>query len=208
MKTLVMGCDASGKSTLVRAIYEKYGDYTVESSTAVEALAFKQANTGRVIDAPFINDREAFYLSLERAEQQAQASIKGNLITTNSLLITLLSHGAMRQCIGEPYTATHTIVDQWLNDETKNGVVPDIIVHVFAADAIIGQRIRERQRSGVVGEEFWGFNSPFFLSHYQRKLGKAADILALRGLNVLSVDTGQCKADFTFRQYAKFRDMC
>lgn len=49
MKTLVVGCDASGKSSMLEGIQEQWGDHYVESTRSKEATTFRKANHTRVM---------------------------------------------------------------------------------------------------------------------------------------------------------------
>lgn len=62
VNTLVVGCDASGKSTMLNAIHDAYGDEIIEVTSTEESRKFKIDHLQTLIDANFINKRENLYL--------------------------------------------------------------------------------------------------------------------------------------------------
>ncbi|HSX17005.1 MAG TPA: hypothetical protein VLH86_02790 [Patescibacteria group bacterium] len=196
MKTLVVGCDASGKSTIARRICERYGDTPVESSRSAQAVEFKAKNERRYMSAAFIDEREAFYLQLEAQEQPRTTSLGGNVVTTNSTLVTRLSHAVMRACIGEPYLRDEEIIPLWLDDERRLGTpLPDAVILARAEPDVIRGRMLARQKSGMQGEDFWGFNSPFFLERYQQRWEGMVASLGSIGVPCLELDTSFTQPD-------------
>ena len=105
MRTLSVGCDASGKSTFVQAVHEMYGDSAVESTSTNRSRTFKQANLSTPIDSSYIDEREQIYLELT---SDVMSKIKNSkdvsYIGTDASLVTRLSHDAMLLCIvtGKP----------------------------------------------------------------------------------------------------------
>jgi hypothetical protein len=206
MKTLVVGCDASGKSTLVRGIHAHHGDVLVESGHSSEALAFKTAHMHDCIGADFIDEREAFYLQLEAREQPRTASITGNFVTTQSTLVTRLAHSVMRTCISEPGAPDDAIIVHWLNDEQQSGTrIPDNIILTRADPSVIRERMTARQQSGMPGEEFWGFNSPFFLERYQLRWENMLASLGEIGITCAALDTSHIQPAELLAHYRQVR---
>ncbi len=193
MKTLVVGCDASGKSTLVRRLCSQ-GSTPIESSRSPAALAFKAAHARQPIDAPFIDQREAFYLQLEAEEQPKTLSFTGDIVTTNATLVTRLSHAVMRTCIALPSLNNVDIISRWQNDERSFGTpLPDRIMLTRAEPDLIRERMLARQDTGAVGEDFWGFNSPFFLERYQERWEDILPNLVALGIDCSEIDTSQSR---------------
>lgn len=189
MKTLVVGCDASGKSTLLAGIHRRYGDAIRESTRSDVGLAFKRANIDRRIDGSFIDEREAFYLDIERQERDIARDYP-DIATTNATLITRLSHDVMRRCIGLAGYDDEDIISRWFDDEEDAGTPrPDIIAFTYAPFATICARIVERQQAGMQDERFWGFNSPFFLERYQERWRRLMPALGECGLCYVTFDT-------------------
>lgn len=190
MKTLVVGCDASGKSTLVRRLCSQFGSTPIESSRSTAALTFKAAHARQPIDTAFIDQREAFYLQLEAEEQPKTLSLTGDIVTTNATLVTRLSHTVMRACIGAPSLEDAAIITQWQDDERSFGApLPDRIMLTRAEPDIIRERMLARQDSGMTGEDFWGFNSPFFLERYQERWEDILPNLGALGIDCSVLDT-------------------
>lgn len=205
MKTLVVGCDASGKSTLLAGIHQRYGDVVRESTRSEEGLAFKRANIDRRIEGSFIDEREAFYLDIERQERDMGRNCP-DIATTNASLITRLSHDVMRRCIGLTGGDDEEIIDRWFDDEEGADTPrPDIIAFTYAPFPTIRARIIERQQAGMRDERFWGFNSPFFLERYQERWRRLMPALAERGLRYAAFDTAAEAPEQIMEQYAALR---
>lgn len=205
MRTLVVGCDASGKSTLMEGINARYGDQVGESSRRKDATAFKESNLGTVIDGDFIDKREAFYLALE--SRQMLGGRREDIVTSNSKLVTRFAHNVMRRCICEPYVSDNEIIERWQEDERSTGVPgPDIIVYTHAPLELIRQRIIDRQKDGHKDEAFWGFNAPFFLERYQLGYKSLIVALAHAGFKCISIDTGCQTPTNAVEQYSIARD--
>lgn len=196
MKTLVVGSDATGKSTIVRTIREAYGCAPIESSRSIEALAFRASHLKTPIDRTFLDIREQFYLLLEAVDQPKTLKIKGDIVTTNSTLTTRLSHAVMRTCIGEPAADDDTLIAQWQNDEQRFGTpLPDNIILTRAEPDIIRQRIIARQQAGARDEDFWGFNAPFYLERYQSRWEGILPALGNLGIHCTTIDTSYRRPD-------------
>lgn len=205
MKTLVVGCDASGKSTLLAGIHQRYGDTIRESTRSEAGLAFKRANIDRHIDGSFIAEREAFYLDIERQERDIGRNYS-DIATTNATLVTRLSHDVMRRCIGLAGYDDEEIISRWFDDEEGAGTPrPDIIACTYAPFATIRARIVERQQAGMQGERFWGFNSPFFLERYQERWRRIMPALAERGIRYATFDTVAEAPEQIIERYAAVR---
>lgn len=205
MNTLVVGCDGSGKSTLLAGIHQRYGDTIRESTRSEVGLVFKRATIGRLIDDGFIDEREAFYLDIERQEREARRDIR-DIATTNATLVTRLSHDVMRRCIGVVGVDDDEIISRWLEDENDSGLArPDIVACTYASHATIRARIIERQRAGMRDERFWGFNAPFFLERYQERWQRLMPALAKSGLRYIALDTDAATPTQVMDQYAALR---
>lgn len=191
MRTLVVGCDASGKSTLLDTVHRSYGDVVIESTSTDESRAFKRASLNRLVDMDFIDEREQLYMGLAKASLQFVHSNEiEDFVSTDGALVTRLSHAVMRRCIGGASLAPDAIVADWLNDEAESGVrLPDIIALTHAPFSTIVDRISQRQQSGQKDEKFWGFNSPLFLNHYQEAWKSTLSALARAGFTCLAFDT-------------------
>lgn len=201
MRTLVIGCDASGKSTLLAGIHQQYGDIVRESTHSAEALAFKQANANRYIDADFIAEREAFYLQIEQQERDA-TKYTTDIATTNATLVTRVSHDVMRRCIGGEGLGDSEIIARWIEDEQGSDIAkPDIIAYTHASFETIYARIIERQNAGMREERFWGFNSPLFLEAYQERWRTLILPLAQLGFRCVSIDTDKLTRENMLESY-------
>lgn len=190
MKTLVVGCDASGKSTFLENVAATYNDVVGESSRSEQAQLFKLNSLSRLVDGEFINEREALYLELSHQALITMAALEQDVVTTDSSLVTRLSHNVMRQVIGEQSLSNTDIIDAWLSDEIlASAAQPDIFVLTHAAPSTIRGRILSRQKTGDTSEKFWGFNSPYFLDAYQERwLGLFSD-LSTASFNCLVLNT-------------------
>lgn len=208
MKTLVVGCDASGKSTFLDIVHTNYGDAVGESSRSDEAQTFKRANLSRRVDHEFVNQREALYLGLSHKSLLAMNDRQdSNIVTTDSGLVTRLSHNVMRQIICAPSLSNDQIIERWLGDEADADVQPpDILVLTHTEFPVIRQRIVNRQNAGDKNEKFWGFNSPFFLEAYQQRWRSMVESLGHAAFSCLSLDTGKVSPTESIKRYDEIRN--
>lgn len=207
MRTLVVGCDASGKSTLLESIRSEYGDEVIESTATEESRRFKKASVNRLIDDEYIRERERLYLKLteDTLKMVSQGDVK-DFVGTDASIVTRLSHAAMRQCIGGPTISTESIIRAWINDESTELVAPpDIIVLTHAPLELIKGRISVRQQAGMKEEKFWGFNSPFFLNEYQKAWRETIKALAITGLTCVEFDTSVESPEHMMQVYGRKR---
>ena len=86
MRTLVVGCDASGKSSLVEGISGRYGDIAFEATSTDESRRFKHDNLDTLIDDELVNEREDLYMRLSRTVlgRLAMSSTADSYIGTDS----------------------------------------------------------------------------------------------------------------------------
>lgn len=206
LKTLVLGCDASGKSTFLDGVRETYGDTLGEMSRSEEAQTFKKNSLTRLVDPEFINQRESMYLRLTHQALINMHKSGDNIITTDSSLVTRLSHNVMRDVIGAKSLDDERIIEEWQKDEMIADVSsPDIIVFTHAPFTVIRNRIIERQKAGRKDEVFWGFNSPFFLESYQERWHKMVQKLSETAFTCLSIDTTKNSPEESIEFYDQIR---
>jgi thymidylate kinase len=206
MRTLIVGADATGKSTLARGIQRRYSDTIMGSTRSEEVLQFKRNNFTRAIDADFIDERERFFLRVERDELSRLNQLVGDVCVTISSLATRLAHNVMRQCVGAPSLSNEEVIARWLEDEAAVGVrPPDIIVLVHAPIETIRQRIVKRQEAGKQQEEFVGFNALSFLEQYQLGWLQLVDHLQKSGFACVAIDTSEKSIGEVLTEYGKLR---
>lgn len=206
MRTLVIGCDASGKSTLMAGVHERFGDNVIESSKTTGALAFKMANLDRPIDEEFINEREAFYLKIEHQDAADLSTDNANTITANSSLVTRFSHNIMRRCLGLHSYTDQDIIRLWEREEASVNLQPPAIIALTHAPIdVIKQRIIARQRAKRKDEKFWGFNSPFFLEQYQQGWLRVLPALGATGTRCIQLDTSRLSPSQSIERYSGVR---
>lgn len=206
MRTLVVGCDASGKSTFLEGVHQAWGDTYGESTSSDEAREFRRANNERVIDAEYIGLRESLYLGLSHQALLAMKHQDGHVVTSDSSLVTRVSHSVMRQIISEPHANNEEIIAKWQADEAKANIdTAGVIVHTHAPFPVIRERIIARQESGDKLEHFWGFNAPFFLEAYQNRWKTVIRDLAERSYICLDVNTYTTSSEDSLEKYANAR---
>ena len=209
MRTLVVGCDASGKTTMLHEISERYGDIQIESTRSPRAIAFKHASFGRTVDASFVDERESLYLSLgeEVMRQTNQANLASkNTVSSDATLVTRLSHGIMRTLIQDSSFSNDAIVGKWREDEEKYGIsIPDVVILTSPPFEIIKERMIQRQKSGQKHEEFKGFNSLHFLeAYYNGWLSVFSTISEMVHSSVI-IDTSLITPQESLEVYAQYR---
>ena len=206
MRTLVVGCDASGKSTLLSDVAKNYNDIVVESTSTDESRKFKRANLDKPITEDFIEQRKKMYLSLTSDLLSDKEIWNKDFIGTDATLVTRLSHDVMRRCIGLEGNSNANIIDDWQKDEDAiDATLPDIIVFTKAPFETIRNRISLRQQSGLTEEKFWGFNSPFFLNSYQERWKTVISDLGAAGFSCLELDTVLSSRNESLNKYDKIR---
>lgn len=167
---LVAGVDGSGKSTFLEQLATSQGYSVLEPTSTDEARRFKAETLDTLVDGDLITTREAMYLRLNDMFSdtiRAELELTNRVATTGGHIVTQLSHAVMRALVENTPETTSFIdnmVDAWLEDGLR---VPDALVVVHAPIEVILGRIGVRQDNGDSTEKFWGFNSPFFLHHYQ-----------------------------------------
>lgn len=208
MRTLVLGCDASGKSSMMEGISGMYGDVAIEATSTPKSRQFKVDNLSTLVDEGFIAARESLYLELGQAVMNEFKDSSQDVLTTSATLVTRVSHDVMRRCVSLPGVSDKEIITTWLNDEARaDATMPDIIVHTHAPFEVIHGRISDRQQQGKKEEKFWGFNSPFFLDAYQQRWHKVVAHLSAAGMRCLSIDTSKRSIDESLSMYADLRDI-
>lgn len=206
MKTLVVGCDASGKSTILDGIQKEWGDSLGESTSSAEATIFREANYSRTIDAEYIDQREALYLKLSHQALLVTNSIP-NVVTSDSSLVTRVSHSVMRSVITEPFADNGSVVSAWQNDERSIDANPvDIFVLTHADTSVIRDRMIQRQQAGDKFEHFWGFNSQVFLEAYQQRWKSIIHDLARTSYSCILLDTGTTSPEECINRYGALRN--
>lgn len=207
MRTLVVGCDASGKSSLIDAISHRFGDVAFESTSTDESRNFKRHNLTSPINSELIDQREEMYMKLSRnVLRRLSSGEKEDYLGTDSTLVTRLSHNVMRRCIGDNAFDYSSIVQQWLADEAEfNLTPPSIVVMTYAPFELILSRIQARLNRGDKDEKFWGFNSPFFLKNYQEAWLETRKYISLVGIRCVSFDTSIVSVDDSLQAYTLIR---
>ena len=166
---LVLGVDASGKSTFLKGLKNTLGFSVLEPTSSPEAKAFKAAHLDESLDLDLINERQRLFNDLNVSFDQkiAEERERSKVAATGSSLVTNLSHAVMRRVIREDSPSNLQVINEW---EDSDSLRPDQVVLMHAPIDVIRRRIVHRQRTGVVGEKLIGFNSLYFLQHYQEAL--------------------------------------
>lgn len=205
----MVGCDASGKTTMLHKISESYGDIAIESTKSAEAIEFKRANFNRIIDMTFVDERESLYLSLGqkvmRQTKQMEMDSKST-VSSDATLVTRLSHGIMRTLIGNRAYSNEAVITLWREDEEKQGItMPDIILLTSPPFEVIKERIIERQKSGQKYEAFEGFNSLEFLKAYYDGWLSLLPTINQIGASSIIIDTSITTPQESLEIYAQCR---
>jgi len=174
---LVLGIDGSGKSTMLTKLQSQLGYRVMEATSTPEAKQFKQKHAGRPIDTDFVlRRRQLFHDINSKLECTISPQLEESSVATSGLrLVTDVSHNAMLRIVGGERLSTEQVVTDWAESGT---VKPDKVILLHAPLNVIRNRIAERQKAGITGEEMTGFNSPFFLGQYQDALYEAVDALS------------------------------
>lgn len=206
MRTLVVGCDASGKSTMLEGVVREHDDHLIESTATPVSRKFKLDHLSTLVDVDFIAAREALYLGLTNNTLSDDKLRDRSFVGTDASLVTRLSHDVMRGCIGMKQMANQEIIETWHEDESDLGIeLPNIIVFTHAPFGSIRNRIRSRQKAGRHEEKFWGFNSPFFLESYQNRWKEMVHDLAITGFCCVEIDTSVHSPETAMSLYSDVR---
>lgn len=166
---LVVGVDASGKSTFLSSLAEQCGYFVVEPTATPRAKVYKHQTAASLISQQLVDEREAIYLELNQqfAIRLNESRSQTRLATTGDSLVTRLSHAVMRRVAGiDSDVLPAKCTEIWLD---SNGSKPEAIVLTHAPFETIWDRLTQRQAAGAQHEEFWGFNAPFYLRAYQEE---------------------------------------
>lgn len=195
---LALGVDASGKSTFLRGVQDRLGYLAIEPTSTEKAKRFKAAHSEQPIDMQLVRKRHAlfreinFSLGLRINEELERA----NVATSGLRLVTDISHGVMAKIVGQKELSVPRIVDKWMSEDIA---IPDTVVFVHAPISVIHDRILRRQRRGQVGEQLAGFNSLYFLRHYQDALHETFE--SLSGVRKFEHDTSMNQASELIDRY-------
>jgi deoxyadenosine/deoxycytidine kinase len=187
----VIGVDGTGKSTLINQIVSTREGYTFMEATSTDAAReFKNQNFEMLIDATFINQREALFADIaqdfENQFHQMHAN-RQSVVTTGGALVTRLSHQVMRTIVGDSSSTYEDVLSEWVRDESL--VRPTAFIHLHAPIQVLLARIATRHTAGDITENRWGFNSPHFLNHYQEAWHHTRGFLESIGVRCVSIDT-------------------
>ncbi len=188
---LVSGVDGVGKTTTLNALRDIHESIVISEPTGTpESKLFKNRHLNTLISEEFIDVREKFYKSLQAdtdvglSEHLSQGR---TIATTGSRLVTLVSHNAMRRIIG------HEVDHSYPFDEFSNAVDcigVNALILLCAPMTTIASRLRKRFDDGDKSEKIWGFNSLYFLEHYQNAWVNTANyVQETTKLPVLTFDT-------------------
>jgi thymidylate kinase len=208
MKTLVVGCDASGKSTLINAISRTYGDTFTESTQSKEAREFKLKYHNTPLSTRIIDEREQMYLKLSALSHKAELQIResgSNIVTSDCSLVTRLSHGVMREVMFGKKISDDEIIGRWCDDEAVISMPPDLGVLASPPFRTILDRIRARQSAGDQLESFRGFNSVEFLDAYNRRWKSVFPELVSIIPATMIIDTSVYSPEEAVGQYDEIR---
>lgn len=201
---LVVGIDASGKSTFLEGLRSNF-DYTVlEPTSSDDARRFKADTIDTPIDADLIEQREAIFSNLNSGfhSKVTESVASGDPVaTTGNLLVTQLSHAVMRRVVSvDQQAAVEDVVSSWAEQGSE---VPDGLAFVHAPFDVIRNRIAQRQNDGDELERFWGFNALFFLQHYQQAWHDAvAQIAEHTEVATLTLDTSILSREEMMAEFA------
>ena len=175
--SLVLGVDGSGKTTFMRAASDLNSATVLEPTANQKAKEFKQTFFDHPITPELVDRREQLFTELNRDfDVKVNDALEStHVLTSGSLLVTRLSHFAMREVISIPQSISVTgIVDEWLTTNTR---IPERVVYLHAPTKTIQGRLLAREMSGDTRERPFGYNSPFFLDRYNKVLGSAFSYL-------------------------------
>ena len=196
---LVIGIDASGKSTFMHGLESNLGYTVLEPTASAEAKAFKSEHLGKPLTDELVLERQSLFTRLNTqfdAHITAQQE-HSNVATSGSRLVTNISHAVMRSIIGDRPVPVAAIVSDWNESQT---VRPDSVVFMHAPMDTIKARILERQERGVSGEQLLGFNSLHFLTRYQDALMQTYDALD-SDLTTLEFDSSRTSIDTAIQTF-------
>jgi len=180
--SLVLGVDGSGKTSFMNGVAEATGATVLEVASSQKLSDFKHATFDEPITPELVDAREQLFEGLNHEfDAHVQEALKrSDVLTSGSLLVTRLSHLAMRETIARPAPTTVVdIVEEWLDGAE---LVPDTVVHLHAPADVIRARLLKRELRGDVHERPRGYNSLFFLARYEKALQSATSYLANTGI--------------------------
>ncbi len=197
MEVLTIGIDASGKSTFLDGLTERFNFTVIEPTSSDQARSFKRRTIDSALSDEIITAREELYLDLNNVHAGlVNAAIKAGsrVATTGSSLVTRLSHAVMRQTTTIESDARHHI--RVVRNELSQTDLPDTLCFTHAPFSVIRDRITGRQAAGNTLERFWGFNSLFFLDRYQDAWHEAAEVIqAETDIECITFDTSTASPD-------------
>jgi thymidylate kinase len=198
---LVLGVDASGKSTFLKGLHDRLGFTVLEPTSSPEAKAFKAEHMDEPLDIDLVKKRQRLFndLNISFDQKIIEKNEYNNVAATSSSLITNVSHAVMRRVVGDEAISISQVIDEW-NESTS--AKPDQVVLMRAPIDTIRQRILNRQKAGMVGEKLVGFNSLFFLRYYQDALEETAEAIS-SDYDVVSFDSSTSSSKAILNAYKR-----
>jgi thymidylate kinase len=191
---LVLGIDASGKTSFLNALPKRPGLKVLEPAQTETAQEFRRKTFKLNITPELIESRRKMFLSLNVADEGLVKSLLKDgfkVATSGGELVTNISHEIMLSYTLNQDQNIESTTKEWLaNSEI---IKPDLIVFLYADDAVIKKRNDDRANLDLY-EAPIGFNNPEFLSLYQKSWFKVLEIVAREaGIRILSYDTGKLR---------------
>jgi len=196
---LTLGVDASGKTSFITKLSQVLGYTVLEPTHSKVATDFKKQHADNPVDSAFVHERRNLFRNLNIAfDARIREELKEHrVITTGHRLTTDISHAVMAKIVGDEDFSVEDIIEEWKADAP---LIPDEIVFTHAPLDVIHSRIQARLANGNTGEQMSGFNSIYFLDHYQQALLKATQVLA-QEIPVMSGDTSKISIEAGVSQF-------
>ncbi len=202
---LVGGVDGVGKTTILNTLRDNYRSLVISEPTGTpESKQFKNRNLETLITDEFIDEREIFYKTLQGyidINLRSHLDQGGTVATSGSRLVTLVSHNAMRRILGQEVDQSYSFK---IFSSAEDSLDIDALVLLCAPIETIANRLHRRLDNGDISEKIWGFNSLYFLEHYQNAwVNTAKYIQETTHLPVLTFDTSIDNPEVIIKGIAK-----
>lgn len=192
---LVLGIDASGKSTFLNELSRSSDFMQLQQTTDPAIQAFKAQSVNALVDNTFVNRRESLFQenNVVFMRHVMELLISGKKIVLDGHpIVTAISHSVMRSIVTAEPIDVRAIVET--TAQSSEHIDPNLVVVTYAPADIIRDRIRLRQTYDST-ERFWGFNSPYFLNQYQDSLLETVDVLREAGMEAMVFDTSRVRPE-------------
>ena len=202
---LVLGIDASGKTTFLHNLPSSLGFTIFEPAESKTAQKFREDTFRLDITPELIEKRRNMFLELNIEYEKnilSDINFGKRVATSGGSLVTNISHDVMFNYVNGTPQDVDVAVKNWLNDKTL--AKPGTVIFLHADESIIKERNDIRAAQDILETQI-GFYSPESLSLYQKAWSDVVKILRRRAdMRVVNYDSGALSPSSIVNRFTHF----